>query len=60
MSRYGLGADGKYLGWFITVYGTPNHYYLYDTNSIRPVFYLIPSIEISGTGTQTDPYIIVS
>ena len=62
MTSYGLvrHSKGNYAAMVVEVSGYALHNWYINNSWVRPVFYLIPSIEISGTGTQTDPYIIVS
>ena len=61
ITRYGLNNGSRYYAaWNISSVGLCNRGNIVNMNSVRPVFYLIPSIEISGSGTQTDPYIIVN
>ena len=60
MSRYGRGSSGNYYAWRVYSSGNvdrPLSTYLY---SVRPVFYLKSNIEITGTGTQSDPYMIIT
>ncbi len=59
ISRYGQN-NSRYSALAITSDGRIGADNLDTPRSVRPVFYLIPSIEISGSGTQTDPYIIVN
>ena len=59
MSRYGLNGS-YYPAWGVSSSGLVDWYYLDATYSVRPVFYLKSNIEITGTGTQSDPYIIVT
>ncbi len=59
MSRYGF--NGSYSrAWGVLSNGNVGTSALRDTYSVRPVFYLKSNIEITGTGTQSDPYIIVT
>ena len=60
MSRYGRNSDGGYYAWYVNSNGTVGNTYLNYTGSVRPVFYLKSNIEITGTGTQSDPYMIIT
>ncbi len=68
MSRYGYISSEElyysaYDAWRVASDGRVMLYTmgtLSNKHSVRPVFYLVPTIEISGSGTQTDPYIIVN
>ena len=60
ISRYGYYSNNGYVAWNIYSSGAVNYSYSNFEYSIRPVFYLKSNIEITGTGTQTDPYIIVN
>ena len=58
MSRNG-NYDSDYLAWDIDVDGTlKSSFYLNATISVRPTFYLIPNITLTGGGTESDPFII--
>ncbi len=61
MSRYGYySSNGTYYAWLVNSGGGVTRGNLNSTYSVRPVFYLVPSIEISGEGTIANPYIIVN
>ncbi len=60
MSRYGRASNDVYYAWFVDSNGLVSTNYLNHTDSVRPVFYLKSDIAINGTGTQSDPYIIIS
>ena len=60
MSRYGKNSENNYANFAVHSGGIITWLLISVNSSVRPVFYLIPSIEISGSGTITDPYIIVN
>ena len=60
MSRYGLNGSYYYYAWYVVSDGVVGINALDTTDSVRPVFYLKSDIAINGTGTQSDPYIIVN
>ena len=60
MTRYGRRDSNTYGGWRVHFGGALDWIPFDYTHSVRPVFYLIPSIEISGSGTITDPFIITN
>ena len=60
MSRYGLRSDGYYYAWCVGPEGGVGIGHLEFAISIRPVFYLKPEIEISGSGTIDDPFLIIT
>ena len=60
ITRYG-NISSKYYAWSIGSGGNINFGIdMSTTYSVRPVFYLIPSIEVLGSGSITDPYIITN
>ena len=59
MSRYGYHG-GNYTAWLVDSGGRVYRNNLGVTVSVRPVFYLKSNIAITGTGTQTDPYMIIN
>ena len=60
MLRYGFNGSRSYA-WFVDSNGSVSvGYDLPYTYSVRPVFYLKSNIEITGTGTQSDPYMIIT
>ena len=63
MSRYGKSGGSAWYAWKIDfdgdiAYSFDQNGNLKHENSVRPVFYLTNDIELSGTGTTIDPYII--
>ena len=58
MSRY--GKDSYFDAWYVFQDGHVGNNYLIIEIAVRPVFYLKSNVEIMGTGTQSDPYIIVN
>ncbi len=60
MSRYGYYSNNGYVAWNIYSTGAINYSYSNFEYSIRPVFYLKSNIAITGTGTQSNPYVIIS
>ncbi len=59
MSRYGYSSS-TCRAWFVISDGYVSNPTLNATYSVRPVFYLKSNIEITGTGTQSDPYMIIT
>ena len=59
MSRYNWEVNGT-RAWGVHQNGYIQHWYLFGTRQVRPVFYLIPSIEVLGSGSITDPYMIIT
>ena len=59
MSRYGFNGS-YYLAWPVYSDGNVSTGYLNNTRSVRPVFYLKSDVAVSGSGTISDPYMIVS
>ena len=57
-TRFGAVSDGRYLAWHVFSDGRVGFNSVYDTISVRPVFYLKSDVKISGEGTINDPYII--
>ena len=55
MSRYSSGAS-----WYVNSDGRVNNYPMHTPTSARPVFYIVASAEISGSGTIDDPYLITN
>ena len=60
MSYYGWYSNIYYGAWSVYSNGFVTTWNLNSTYSVRPVFYLKSNIEISGIGTQTDPFIITN
>ena len=61
MSRYGFAIDwGRYMALIVLSDGQPNRDSFTFLLSARPVFYLESTINLNGSGTLTDPYIIIS
>ena len=58
LSRYGLYSDGHYNAWAVAPSGSSSIYWLNNTYSVRPVFYLVSDVNIIGEGTINSPYII--
>ncbi len=59
MTRYGLNSTGYYSVWRVDdgyIGKTPAN----ATAPLRPVFYLIPNIKLTGTGISSDPFRIVN
>lgn len=59
MIRFGINTYNC-SSWFISSDGYVVSNYISRLNSVRPVFYIVPEIEISGSGTITDPFIIAN
>ncbi len=58
MSRYG-NALGNCYAWSVLSGGTLNGTYYVDSSyAVRPVFYLIPDVTLTGEGTETNPFVI--
>ncbi len=60
MLRYGQVSNGNYYAWHVRSDGGVGTTSLHYTYSVRPVFYLKSDIAINGTGTQSDPYMIIT
>ena len=58
LSRAGISSS-FYRAWIVYPGGYVGNNDVYDTNGVRPVFYLTSNVAYkSGTGTYADPYII--
>ena len=55
MSRKGSGN-----AWHVHTGGYLGYYAVYNTLAVRPVFYLLSTVKLTGTGISTDPYRINS
>ncbi len=62
MSRYGRYSSGYYTAWLVAWNGDANFSYWYFSNNLfaRPVFYLKSDVAVSGSGTISDPYMIIT
>ena len=62
MSRYGKETYRRYLAWNIDSNGNLNldNGYLPYTHAVRPVFYVVPNITLTGEGSTESPFIIHS
>ncbi len=60
--QWTLTPNSNYQGkiWIINSSGTFGNHDAGNTYGVRPVFYIKPSIKLSGTGSQEDPYIITN
>ena len=58
MTRYGKYSNGRYGAWGVYPNGSLNFDYVNSTSAVRPVFYLIPDITLTGSGTESNPFII--
>ena len=71
-NNYLFTNEGSYKWWTMNVTagliygaysvsetGTTGYYGVIDGGGVRPVFYLSNGVELSGTGTSTDPYRII-
>ncbi len=59
MSPVGLYSNFAYV-WFVSTDGTVHRDFVPDNFSLRPVINLTTSVTATGTGTSTDPYVIVT
>ena len=59
MSRFGyVSHDNYYYAWVVGSNGGLTLSDLTATFTVRPVFYLIPNITLTGEGTESNPFII--
>ena len=57
MARYGFNGDNT-SSWYVKSDGSVSYANLDSKYKARPAFYLISDIQGSGSGTETNPYII--
>ncbi len=57
MTRYG-DYYGEYYAWRVGTSGTLDWVSVASGYAVRPVFYLIPDITLTGSGTESNPFII--
>lgn len=59
MSPYNFNGSRAFMTFVFRLgYPTNVNGYVYSTYGVRPVINLSPDVNISGSGTQTDPYVI--
>ena len=61
MSRYGFhSGNSNYFAWLVRTSGTLDWNYgnLNNTYAVRPVFYLQSGVNLTGDGTEKNPFII--
>ena len=59
MTRYGHN-DGWYYAWYVDTSGSLDWYNVDYTYAVRPVFYLQSGVNLTGEGTEVNPYIITT
>ncbi len=61
ISRFGYwNIYSTYFAYAVHSSGSVSNYQVTDAYAVRPVFYLNSDIAINGTGTASDPYMIVN